>query len=137
MLLDAISAYLPSPFEKANEALDTSANEAKVVVSCASKAPLIALAFKLEQGPFGQLTCVPSPATVTECLFAKVTECLFAIVTECLFAIVTKCLFYSERAGRYMRVYQGTLKRGDFVTFGGQRTKLKAPTPSLNTTFPF
>ncbi len=129
VLLDAISAYLPSPFEKANEALDTSANEAKVVVSCASKAPLIALAFKLEQGPFGQLTCVPSPAIVT--------ECLFAIVTECLFAIATECLFYSERAGRYMRVYQGTLKRGDFVTFGGQRTKLKAPTPSLNTTFPF
>jgi hypothetical protein len=24
-----------------------------------------------------------------------------------------------------MRVYQGTLKRGDFVTFGGQRSKLK------------
>ena len=61
VLLDAISAYLPSPFEKANEALDTSANEAKVVVSCASKAPLIALAFKLEQGPFGQLTCVLHP----------------------------------------------------------------------------
>jgi translation elongation factor EF-G len=73
VLLDAISAYLPSPFEKTNEALDTSVNEAKVVsscsahtlheifsvlqvVSCASKAPLIALAFKLEQGPFGQLT---------------------------------------------------------------------------------
>lgn len=73
VLLDAISAYLPSPFEKTNEALDTAANEAKVVshasglprppaliilqvVSCASKAPLIALAFKLEQGPFGQLT---------------------------------------------------------------------------------
>ncbi len=74
VLLDAISAYLPSPFEKSNEALDTAANEAKVVsgalfflipcipligvqvVSCASKAPLIALAFKLEQGPFGQLT---------------------------------------------------------------------------------
>ena len=58
VLLDAISSYLPSPFEKANEALDTSANEAKVVTSCASKAPLIALAFKLEQGPFGQLTYV-------------------------------------------------------------------------------
>jgi elongation factor G len=77
VLLDAISAYLPSPFEKTNEALDTAADEAKVVrcmhvapaffnwefrlslsqvVSCASKAPLIALAFKLEQGPFGQLT---------------------------------------------------------------------------------
>ena len=24
-----------------------------------------------------------------------------------------------------MRVYQGTLKRGDFVTFGAQRSKLK------------
>ena len=31
VLLDAISAYLPSPFEKSNEALDTAANEAKVV----------------------------------------------------------------------------------------------------------
>jgi translation elongation factor EF-G len=31
-----------------------------------------------------------------------------------------------------MRVYQGTLKRGDFVTFGGQRTKLKvSPTPPM------
>ena len=27
-----------------------------------------------------------------------------------------------------MRVYQGTLRRGDFVTFGGQRTKLKVGT---------
>jgi translation elongation factor EF-G len=31
VLLDAISAYLPSPYEKANEALDTAADEAKVV----------------------------------------------------------------------------------------------------------
>ncbi len=31
VLLDAISTYLPSPYEKTNEALDTAANEAKVV----------------------------------------------------------------------------------------------------------
>jgi hypothetical protein len=31
VLLDAISAYLPSPYEKSNEALDTAADEAKVV----------------------------------------------------------------------------------------------------------
>lgn len=30
-----------------------------------------------------------------------------------------------SQPSRYMRVYQGTLKRGDFVTFGAQRSKLK------------
>jgi hypothetical protein len=44
VLLDAISAYLPSPYEKANEALDTAADEAKVVSeseAAASRRPAV------------------------------------------------------------------------------------------------
>ena len=38
-------------------------------MSCASKAPLIALAFKLEQGPFGQLTCAQQTPRAAAQLF--------------------------------------------------------------------
>ncbi|KAJ0402162.1 hypothetical protein ATCC90586_007948 [Pythium insidiosum] len=55
-LLDAVIAYLPAPSEVQNLALDQSANEEQVLVPCSPTAPLLALAFKLEEGKFGQLT---------------------------------------------------------------------------------
>ncbi|TYZ66071.1 hypothetical protein PybrP1_011276 [[Pythium] brassicae (nom. inval.)] len=55
-LLDAVVAFLPSPSEIPNFALDQAQNEEKVLVPCSPTAPLLALAFKLEEGKFGQLT---------------------------------------------------------------------------------
>jgi len=55
-LLDGVVSYLPSPSEVDNFALDQSQNEEKVSVPCSPSAPLLALAFKLEEGKFGQLT---------------------------------------------------------------------------------
>ncbi|HHO47730.1 MAG TPA: elongation factor G [Desulfobacteraceae bacterium] len=55
-LLDAINAYLPSPTEVENTALDLDNNEAEVRVTNNPDDPLIALAFKLEEGRYGQLT---------------------------------------------------------------------------------
>ncbi len=71
-LLDAVLAYLPDPTEVTNEALEiTKAGERKITLSSAPDQPLVALAFKLEEGRFGQLT--------------------------------------------YIRVYQGTIRRGDTI----------------------
>jgi elongation factor G len=57
-LLDAVTRYLPSPVEVTNEALDISKGEKKVTLTPGEKAPLVALAFKLEDGRFGQLTYI-------------------------------------------------------------------------------
>eukprot|EP00977_Amphora_coffeiformis_P029460 scaffold40823_cov191-Amphora_coffeaeformis.AAC.2 len=81
-LLDGVVDYLPEPIEKANYALDRSKNEEPVLVTGKDDDPLLALAFKLDETPFGQLT--------------------------------------------YMRIYQGSLKKGNFVTnvTDGKRIKL-------------
>ncbi|KAJ3057139.1 Elongation factor G, mitochondrial [Rhizophlyctis rosea] len=55
-LLDGVTEYLPSPHEVENHALDLNNEEAKVMLSSATSAPLVSLAFKLEEGRFGQLT---------------------------------------------------------------------------------
>jgi elongation factor G len=55
-LLDAVTHYLPDPTEVENVALDLSKDEEKVVLQADSELPLVALAFKLEEGRFGQLT---------------------------------------------------------------------------------
>jgi elongation factor G len=55
-LLDGVCAYLPTPAEKANEALDQKKNEEKVVLKSIAEAPFVGLAFKLEDGRYGQLT---------------------------------------------------------------------------------
>ncbi len=55
-LLDGVVDYLPEPREKANYALNRAKNEEPVEVQCHKDAPLLALAFKLEETQFGQLT---------------------------------------------------------------------------------
>jgi len=55
-LLDGVLDYLPEPKEKQNFALDRSKDEAQVEVSANDEDPLLALAFKLMETPFGQLT---------------------------------------------------------------------------------
>ena len=70
-LLDAINYYLPAPGEVKNVALDMENDEAPVELTSNPDDPLVCLAFKLEDGRYGQLT--------------------------------------------YIRVYQGTLRKGDFI----------------------
>ena len=57
-LLDAVTRYLPSPAEVVNDALDLSKGEEKVTLGSDRDAPFVALAFKLEEGRFGQLTYI-------------------------------------------------------------------------------
>ncbi|NIA19239.1 MAG: elongation factor G [Xanthomonadaceae bacterium] len=57
-LLDAVNAILPSPPEMKNEALDLDNNEESVELSSADTDPVVSLAFKLEDGPYGQLTYI-------------------------------------------------------------------------------
>ncbi len=56
LLLDGVNMYLPSPAEVENKALDLDRNEEEVNLECNPNAPLVALAFKLEESRFGQLT---------------------------------------------------------------------------------
>jgi elongation factor G len=57
-LLDGVSDYLPAPTEKPNYALDQSNNEERVLLTVADDKPTVALAFKLDDGQYGQLTYV-------------------------------------------------------------------------------
>ena len=57
-LLDAVKSYLPCPTDVENMALDLDNEEAEVKVSNNPDDPLVALAFKLEDGRYGQLTYV-------------------------------------------------------------------------------
>ena len=56
ILLDGVTNYLPAPNEVKNEALDQLKDEEKVVLPCDPTKPLVMLAFKLEDGRYGQLT---------------------------------------------------------------------------------
>ncbi|KAF9220626.1 elongation factor G, mitochondrial [Gyrodon lividus] len=84
-MLDGVCAYLANPSESIVTAHDTRlpANAPPVPLVPAAEAPLVALAFKLEEGRFGQLT--------------------------------------------YMRVYQGTLKKGSFIFNARTDKKVKVP----------
>ncbi|MBU6374530.1 MAG: elongation factor G [Bdellovibrionales bacterium] len=83
LLLDAVTYYLPNPTERENIALDQNNNEQKVVLKSDPKAPLVALAFKLDEGRYGQLT--------------------------------------------YMRIYSGTVKKGDVIFNAVNDKKVKVP----------
>jgi elongation factor G len=69
-LLDAVNAYLPSPLDRAIFAKDIDNGMAEVPLAADPDSPLVAMAFKLVEEQFGQVT--------------------------------------------YMRIYQGTLKKGTF-----------------------
>ncbi len=57
-LLDAVTSFLPCPSDVVNEALDMDDNEAPVTLSTDPDQPVVALAFKLEDGMYGQLTYI-------------------------------------------------------------------------------
>eukprot|EP01112_Ceratiomyxa_fruticulosa_P016644 TRINITY_DN5068_c0_g1_i1.p2 TRINITY_DN5068_c0_g1~~TRINITY_DN5068_c0_g1_i1.p2 ORF type:complete len:422 (+),score=106.20 TRINITY_DN5068_c0_g1_i1:125-1390(+) len=71
LLLDGVIDYLPNPSQVENIALDLDNQEKEVKLEADNSKPFLGLAFKLEEGKFGQLT--------------------------------------------YMRVYQGSIKRGDMI----------------------
>jgi elongation factor G len=55
-LLDAVVCYLPEPREVENHALDLDNDEASLRLDADPAKPLVMLAFKLEDGRYGQLT---------------------------------------------------------------------------------
>ena len=59
-LLDAVTYYLPNPTEVTNDAIDleSGAEEKRVTLSSDPNEPFAGLAFKLEDGRYGQLTYV-------------------------------------------------------------------------------
>ncbi|HHO51998.1 MAG TPA: elongation factor G [Deltaproteobacteria bacterium] len=84
-LLDGVNAYLPAPDEVENLGYDLTTDEEnpeQIVVEPDPSKPFIGLAFKLEEGRYGQLT--------------------------------------------YIRVYQGTLRKGEFIynMRGNQKVKV-------------
>jgi elongation factor G len=81
LLLDGVTKYLPSPPEVENIALDLDHESAPVILSPDPAMPFVALAFKLEVTPYGQLT--------------------------------------------YLRVYQGSLRKGDDIYNTRNRKKIK------------
>jgi elongation factor G len=58
LLLDAVLQVLPSPADIVNRALDLNADEAPVDLKTDMHQPTVALAFKLEDGQYGQLTYI-------------------------------------------------------------------------------
>jgi elongation factor G len=55
-LLDAVTRYLPSPLDVENSGVDLSNDEEPITLASDPNKPLVALAFKLEDGRYGQLT---------------------------------------------------------------------------------
>ncbi|MCA1787241.1 MAG: elongation factor G, partial [Desulfobacteraceae bacterium] len=57
-LLNAVLDYLPCPLDIKNEAIDLDNNEETVILDSNFDKPAVALAFKLEDGQYGQLTYI-------------------------------------------------------------------------------
>jgi len=57
-LLDAVTRYMPSPPDIENKALDLDNDEEEIILPSDPSKPPVALAFKLEDGQYGQLTYI-------------------------------------------------------------------------------
>ncbi|MBG0766529.1 elongation factor G [Sphaerochaeta halotolerans] len=57
-LLDGVVSYLPNPTDVTNKALDLDNNEEEVILKADEDLPPVVLAFKLEDGQYGQLTYI-------------------------------------------------------------------------------
>ncbi len=57
-LMDAVNEFLPNPTEVVNKALDLDNNEEEVVLPSNEELKPVVLAFKLEDGQYGQLTYI-------------------------------------------------------------------------------
>ncbi len=57
-LLDGVNVFLPCPSDVENLAIDMDNKEESVILSSDPEKPLVALAFKLEDGAYGQLTYI-------------------------------------------------------------------------------
>ena len=57
-LLDAVTRLLPCPLDVENQAMNMDNAEQAIALSNAIDKPLVALSFKLEDGPYGQLTYI-------------------------------------------------------------------------------
>ncbi len=57
-MMDAVLRYLPAPPDVENKALDLDNDEEEVVLPSDASKPPVALAFKLEDGQYGQLTYI-------------------------------------------------------------------------------
>ena len=53
-----MTTYLPCPADVENTALDTEHDETPITLSAKLEDPTVALAFKLEDGQYGQLTYI-------------------------------------------------------------------------------
>lgn len=58
LLLDAVCSYLPNPADVQNEATDLGNGGGNVMLDPDPDKPIVALAFKLEEGRYGQLTYI-------------------------------------------------------------------------------
>ena len=81
LMLDAVNHYLPAPGDIENTALDLNNDEQEMLLATSVDAPLVSLAFKLEDGRYGQLT--------------------------------------------YIRIYQGTMRKGDTIINSRDGKKVK------------
>ncbi len=82
-LLDGICNFLPNPLDITNKALDMDNEESSIELMPETNKPTVALAFKLEEGQFGQLT--------------------------------------------YIRIYQGMVKKGDYLYNMNNKKRIKVP----------
>lgn len=57
-VLDAVCDFLPDPSEILNRGLDTNENEKPIHLISSDSQPFVGLAFKLEEGKYGQLTYI-------------------------------------------------------------------------------
>ncbi|MCF0237945.1 MAG: elongation factor G [Sphaerochaetaceae bacterium] len=57
-LLDGVTRYLPCPTDVENKAIDLDQNDKEIVLESRDDKPAVVLAFKLEDGQYGQLTYI-------------------------------------------------------------------------------